>query len=324
MGEESLQDRIEKYLLGELSPIESEQIETDMGTNPELAERVEVQRLGLMGLQRLAAKDLIEKFEQWDNDLDDPIPPTTLPSTKPTYILWAWATAILLLVISTIAFWHFFQMEKMQQIQDSKNKEILQRDSSLLAIHHEFQRLQDSLATWMGQPRDSISAKEIKRLQDELDDKDKLLHDLESQQRVGKPEIALQFAGPRNETTRGPQKRNDPTLAKEETAFEAGNFSESLRLLKSIQMDDDRQELVKKRLPYALFYAKDYEAAIPAFLHILETDQFEEANAQWFLLLCYVATGQESEIRLMLHVILNSKNSKYHQKAIDLKKELKL
>ena len=95
-------------------------------------------------------------------------------------------------------------------------------------------------------------------------------------------------------------------------------------MLKSIPVNDLRQNQVRRRLPYSLFYAKDYGAAIPAFLYILETDQYEEANAQWYLLLCYVAIGQEIETRLMLHTILNGQNPKYHQKAGDLKKALDL
>ena len=209
-------------------------------------------------------------------------------------------------------------------MQPSGSEEIAQRDADIAALRVAFQQKQDSLLALLSLQRDSFSVIEIKRLRVEVDRKDRMLRDLETKRRAGKPLIAMQFAQSSDKRTRGADEGTDPTLLAEKKAFDAKDYAESIRLLKSIPAKDNRQEQVKQRLPYSLFYAKDYEAAIPLFLYILETDQYEEANAQWYLLLCYVATGKEAETRLMIHVILTSKNPKYYQNTTDLKKALNL
>ncbi|MDO8367156.1 MAG: hypothetical protein Q7T20_10190, partial [Saprospiraceae bacterium] len=236
--------------------------------------------------------------------------------------IWIWTSVILFLLLTTGTFWHFWQIEKVSQPQDSENREIAQRDSVISVMRIEFQQIQDSLSTLLSLPRDSFYVVEIKRLREEIDRKDNLLRTLETQRRAGKPQIAMQFAPSSNTSTRGGEDGSDPTLAAEKKAFEGKNFTESIRLLKSIPAKDPRQAEVTQRLPYSLFYANDFESAIPAFLDILETDQFEEANVQWNLLLCYVAIGEKSETRYLLHTILKNPKHKYHQKATDLKKAL--
>ncbi len=322
MAEEHLHDTIEKYLLGELSVQTRERLEVDMSKDPALREQVELQRLGLMGLQRLAAADLRQKFDQWDEDIDVPT-----PSINPNHNRWFWTAVTLFLLLITGTFWHFWQMGKVQQRPAQELLDAMRRDSIIAALRTGFQQKNDSLLSLINLPnaaKDSILILKIKRLQEEAGQKDKLLHDLELQHRTGKPQIAMQFATPSNTATRGDGEASDPTLTAEKKAFDAKDFAESIRLLKRIPANDPRQAEVIQRLPYSLFYAQDFEAAIPAFLDLLDADQFEEANVQWYLLLCYVATGQKAETRLMLHTILNNKNTKYHQKATDLKKALNI
>ena len=327
MAEGPLHDTIEKYLLGELSAPECRRLEALMATDPTLWEQVELQRLGLTGMERLAAADLRGQFDLWDKDLDEPRPPTASPPPRAAQNFWIWATATLILLLLAGTFWHFWQVGKVPQSQNSETHKIAQRDSLISAMRLTFELKQDSLTALMALPKegkDSVIVLEIKRLREALDLNERKLRDLESRRRAGKPLIAMQFAPPSNTSTRGGEEGSDSTLVAEKKAFDAKDFAESIRLLKSIPAKDSRQAEVTQRLPYSLFYAKDFEAAIPAFLDLLEKDQYEEANAQWHLLLCYVATGQALETRLMLHVILNGKNPKYHQKASDLKKTLNI
>lgn len=324
MAEEHLHDTIEKYLLGELPVADAQKLEADIAKDPALSEQVELQRLGLMGMQRLAAADLREQFDQWDRDLDEPKPPAVPPPPRNPQNFWIWTTAILLLLLTAGAFWHFSQLK---QTPDPQALLDLQRDSIIVALRADFQQKNDSLYGLLNLPasaKDSISINEIKRLKEEIDQKDKALRELETQKRAGKPLIAMQLApSPSGARTRG-ENEGDPTLAAEATAFKAGNYAESLRLLKSISAKDPRYAEVIQRLPYSLFYAKEYSAAIPAFLDLLEADQFEEMNAQWYLLWCYMAIGQKSETRYLLHSILKNPKHKYYKEAIELKSALKL
>ena len=325
MAEEPLHDVIEKYLMGELSPTASERLEAAMATDPALYEQVEIQRLALMGMQRLAAADLREKFDQWDEDLDAPTPIIASPPAKTNYNAWILMTVILFLLLIAGTFWHFRQMEKQQLSQQPESAEIARRDAVIEAMRLDFQQKQDSLTTLLGLPgssRDSVYTLEIKRLREEIESKDSMLKKMESQGRAGEPQIALQFASSPNEATRGAGTGTDPTLDAEEKAFKEKKFDESIRLLRSISRSDPRHEEVEQRLPYSLFYATDFVGAIPAFLDLLEADQYEEINVQWHLLLCYVAIGDKSQTRYLLHAILKNPKHKYYKEAADLKKVL--
>lgn len=327
MAEERLHDTIEKYLLGELPADDVQKLEADIASDPVLAEQVALQRLGLMGLQRLAAADLREQFDQWDQELDEPKPPAVPPPARNSQNFWIWTTAVSLLLLMAGAFWHFSQLKQLQQNPDPQALLNLQRDSIVLALKADFQQKNDSLSILVNLPasaKDSISVNEIKRLKEEIDQKDKALRDLETQKRAEKPLIAMQLAPASSDTRTRGDHEGDPTLAAEATAFNAGNYAESLRLLKSISQKDPRYAEVIQRIPYSLFYAKEYSAAIPAFLDLLEADQFEEMNAQWYLLLCYVATGQKSETRYLLHGILKNPKHKYYQNAVELKSVLNM
>jgi len=327
MAEEHLHDTIEKYLLGELPAADVQKLEADIANDPVLAEQVAIQRLGIMGLQRLAAADLREQFDQWDRDLDEPKPRSVPPPPRNPQNFWIWTTAVLLLLLSAGAFWHFSQLKQLQQIPDPQALLDLQRDSIIVALKADFQQKNDSLYALLNLPasaKDSISINEIKRLKEEIDQKDKALRELEIPKRAGKPLIAMQLAPPSSGTRTRGENEDDPTLAAEATAFKTSNYAESLRLLKSISTKDPRYAEVIQRLPYSLFYAKEYSAAIPAFLDLLEADQYEEMNAQWYLLWCYMATGQKAETRYLLHSILKNPKHKYYKEAIELKSTLKL
>jgi len=322
MAEEYLHDTIQKYLLGELPPLEREHLEANIDSDPALAEQVEIQRLAYMGLQRLAAADLRQKFDLWDDELDTPTLPQTPPPIQPNHDkLWIWTAVILLLLLLVGAFAHFWQVK---HTRNSEKSEVAQRDSIIAVMRIEFQQKQDSMSVLLSLPKDSLSVLEIKRLQEEIDRKDKSLRDLESKRRAGKPLIALQYAQPSNTNTRGGSRGTDPVLTDEAKAFKAKEFAESIRLLKSIPANDSRQAEVIQRLPYSLFYASHFDAAIPAFIDLLEVDQFKEIDVQWHLLLCYVAIGERSETRYLLHAILKNPKHKYYQQAIDLKKALNI
>lgn len=330
MAEEHLHDTIEKYLLGELSSAERERLEADIKGDPALFEQVEIQRLGLMGLQRLAAADLREKFDQWDEDLDVPLlltasPPPPLPNRN----IWVWTTAVLLLLLTAGAFWHFGQIKKERAIQEQERQEVALRDSLITVLQADYQRKANELTALLGMPsnsKDSIALLEIKRLREELDRKDQVLRNLESRRTAANLQIAMQLAPPSDIKTRGSGDSGDPTLDAVQKAYDAKDFSEAVRLLKSIPTNDSlRQTQVSAILPYALFYAQRFQEAIPEFRNLWAEDEVYEAmNAQGFLLLCYIAEGKTSEARQMRLTILKNPKHKYYPMANKLTDDLKI
>lgn len=313
MIDEQLRDTIEKYLFGELSKAESERLEADMTTDPALLEQVEIQRLGLMGMRRLAAADLKEKFARWDEELDAP-PPASPPSRRNP---WIWATIALLLLLTAGAFW---QTEKSRKIQEQEKQQIAQRDSLIIALRLDFQKTKDSLSALLNisnTSQDSFFTLEIKRLKKELHLKDQALRDLEGRLSAHNRQIAkLLSPPPPDRKTRNNSGDDDPALAAAKKAYNAADFEEAVRLLNEILKNDPQQAQAKELLPYAMFYAGHFREAIPAFLDLRERNQDYKStimDAEGYLLLCYIAEDQDLKAKqLRIAILSNLEHTHYY------------
>jgi hypothetical protein len=325
MVEESLHDRIEQYLLGQLSDAAASRFEAEMAANPALAEQVALQRLALMGMQRLAAREMRARFEQWDAETNDP-PEAAAPPDKARINPWFWTTIALLLLLAAGAFLYWGQIRKQRNEQALERRQIAAQDSLIEALKADFleksQALDALLAVQKG-GGDTLTRQEITRLRDELQRKDKILRDLERRRFAGKPQIAMQLAPP-PPRMRGSTDDPDRVLRAAKTAFEQARYSESVRLLNSIPTADPRQAQAMQLRPYALFYAGRYGEAISAFLTLWEQDADNEAmNAQGYLLLCYVAEGNLQAARPMRLIILQNPAHKFYKTAENLTETLR-
>lgn len=327
MVDENLHDKIERYLLGQLPPDEAGRLEADMAADPALADQVALQRLALAGMQRLVAREMRARFDQWDAELDAPTETASPPGpgallTNP----WAWATGILLLLLAVGAFWHFNQMEKMRGMADRENRDLALRDSMIAVLRADYEEKARLLETLLSEPsagNDSLARLEIKRLREELARKDRALRDLERQRSPGNAQIAMRLAPP-PPRMRGSGDDADAVLGAAKAAFDKPDFDEALRLLKNIPAADPRQAQVAQMLPYALFYAGRYREAIPAFLNLWEQDADNEAmNAQGYLMLCYIAEGNTQEARQMQLVIMQNSKHKFYKTAEEAGKEIR-
>jgi len=327
MVDENLHDKIEQYLLGQLPPDEAARLEADMAADPALADQVALQRLALAALQRLAAREMRARFDQWDAELDTPTETASPPG--PGAILtnpWAWATGILLLLLVVGAFWHFNQLAKLQGMADRENRALVLRDSMIEALRNDYEDKAQALEALLSAPGagdDSLAKLEIKRLREELERKDKALRELERRRSPGNAQIAMRLAPP-PPRMRGGADDADAVLGAAKTAFDKPDFNEAVRLLKSIPAADTRQAQVAQMLPYALFYSGRYREAIPAFLNLWEQDEDNEAmNAQGYLLLCHIAEGNVQEARQLRLVILQNPKHKYHKIALEVTENLR-
>ncbi|GAB4500444.1 MAG: hypothetical protein OHK0019_38880 [Saprospiraceae bacterium] len=319
MADERLHDTIEKYLLGQLSKEESSRLEADMAADPILFEQVEIQRLALMGMRRLAAADMKEKFTRWDKELDaQRLPP-------PNLNIWIWITGILLLLLTVGAFWHFTQLKKEHRDLEREQRKIAFRDSMIAVLQAAYREKATELEALIAQPGgDSLTLVEIKRLRDELDRKDKALRELEQRRPTGNRQVAMRLAPP-PPAVRGAGDDSDTELGAARKAFDKPDYNEAIQLLKSIPPGDPRQVQVTQLLPYALFYAGRFQEAIPAFLNLWEQDEDNEAtNAQGYLLLCYIAEGKMLEAKQMQLVIMQNPRHKFYQTAVEAGKEIRV
>lgn len=325
MVDENLHDKIERYLLGQLPPDETARLEADMAADPALAEQVALQRLGLMGMQRLAATGMRAKFDEWDADLDAPpataSPPVAVPA--PARNPWIWTTVALLLLLTAGALWHFGQIKKERAQAEQERRQITFRDSMIAVLQADYRAKAAELEALMVKPGgDSLSRLEIKRLRDELDRKDKALRELEQRRPAANRQVAMRLAPP-PARLRG-SGDDDPVIGAAKQAFEKPDYNEAVRLLKSIPPGDPRQAQVTQMLPYALFYAGRFQEAIPAFVNLWEQDEVNEAmNAQGYLLLCYIAEGKIPEARQMRLIILQNSRHKFYKTAMEAGREIR-
>lgn len=321
MVDEQLHDRIEQYLLGHLSATEAAQFEAQMKADPALADQVALQRLALQGLQRMAARDMRDRFEQWDAETEEVSPEPGSSPPKGRFNPWLWSTMILLLLLTAGAFLYFGQKQKEQTKLERERREIAFRDSLIDQLQADYRAKAtelDSLQKLQGIAGDSLTRLEMKRLGEELERKDKALRELERRRFSGKAQIAMNLAPPAPKfRSRG--SNDDAQIEGTRAAFEKSDFNEAVRLLKSIPANDARQAKVTQMLPYALFYAGKYREAIPAFIKLWEQDADNEyMNAQGYLLLCYLAEGNMQEARQMRMVILQDREHIFYDMARDL------
>ncbi len=326
MIEDNLHDKIEDYLLGRLPPDEAARLEVDMAADPALAEQVALQRLGLMGMQRLTAAGMGAKFDQWDADMDAPVTTASPPAgaSTPARNPWIWVTAALLLLLTAGAFWHFGQMRRERGEQEQDRRQIAFRDSIIAALQADYRTKAAELEALMAKPGgDSLTLLEVKRLRDELDRKDKALRKLEQRRPAGNRQVAMRLAPP-PPRTRGGWDDADAVLGAAKTAFDKPDYDEAIRLLKSIPPGDPRQAQVTQMLPYALFYAGRFQEAKSAFVNLWEQDEDNEAmNAQGYLLLCYIAEGKMLEAKQIRLVIMQNPRHKFYQTAVEAGKEIR-
>jgi len=326
MVDENLHDKIEQYLLGQLPPDEAARMEVGIAEDPALAEQVALQRLGLMGMQRLAAAGMRAKFDEWDADMDSPSaspsPPDTAP--PPPGNPWIWATFALLLLSAAGAFWYYGQIKKERGEREQERRQIAFRDSMIAVLQAGYREKAAELEALTVKPRgDSLTLLEIKRLQDELGRKDKALRELEQRRPAGNRQVAMRLAPP-PPAVRGGWDDSDTVLGAAREAFDKRDYNEAIRLLKGISSGDPRQVQVTQMLPYALFYAGRFQESIPAFLNLWEQDEDDEMmNAQGYLMLCYIAEGKMLEAKQMQLVIMQNRGHKFYETAVEAGNEIK-
>ena len=317
MDDAQRHDKIEKYLLGELSPDESSRFEADIKADPALYEQVEIQRMGLLGLQRLAHADLRGKFAKWDEELDaDPVPNIK----KEGFGFWMWTTVVLCLLLLAGIFLHFQQLKKIHIKQDQEKGENTRRDSTIKALQFAVQQKEAELEGNNG----LVSQTEINQLREEIKSKERAIDKLKNDLPFGNRKTALLFAqlSDDRQNIRGSSQAGDSTLRAASTAYEASNFSQAINLLKQIPFNDPRYDDVIKILPFALFYDGRFSEAIEAFTKLQQKNQYLADKAGWFIVLCHLSEGRKAAAQKGITAILNDPQHRFLQNATILKEIL--
>lgn len=323
MDDQNIHDTIEKYLLGELSLAEKARLESNMAADPDLREQVELKRLTWMGMQRLAGAELSGHFARWDEDLD--AQSNAPPAPPRAFNVWTWISSLLLFLLAGGAFWHFRQINAVQQEREQEQREIARRDSIIAILKADIDRKEVELKDWLakaGAGSDSSIQQEIAKRRAELLRLDKALRE----RQTGTDPASRKIAGLAPERRKfGKRGDSSDPIAAAGKALDEDRFVEAEQLLKSIPPDDEgRQASVIRMLPYALFFNDKYGEAAQAFAKLKEVDRSEAQTADIFLLLAYRGDGRLAHARAVRADILKNPGHKYYQKALDLGKELGL
>lgn len=325
MDDQQLHDTIEQYLLGTLPPAESARLEADMEQDAALFQQVQIQRLGLMGLQRLAGAELREKFDRWDDDLDDgpPQAPTLSPGPSQPTDVWRWSTIALILLLATGIFWYWVKIRPVQQQQAAEQSEITRRDSLIRALETDIQAQQSTLNNLLRQSQsgaDTALQSEIKRLRSELDQKDQTLFE---QKKGGAPRNKpMAYAAPK--PPKFSKRGGEGVIAQAEDALDNGRYAEAEKLLKGIGPGEAAlQKDVTRLLPYALFYQGKYGEAAIGFIQLKTEDKFSVKTSEWYIALCYANEGRTAFAQQALTPILDNPKHPYYDDAVKLRDKLK-
>jgi hypothetical protein len=139
-----------------------------------------------------------------------------------------------------------------------------------------------------------------------------------------KPLAMAYYKIPPNDQLRGDQAASQPnsTLELARTAFYQKNYPKASALLEpeSLVSSDDASRYLRA---HARFNAKLYQKAANDFLKLQQSFEYKY-DAQWNLLLCYLALGPEKEmaIKQLLQQMTSNKDHPFYTEARKIKSQL--
>lgn len=324
MVDERLHDRIEKYLLGELSSEERARLEEEMANDPEVREQMEIQKLALMGIKEYAASDMREKFRQWDRELDEKFLAFPTPGDRSArFRFLAWAAALLLFLLATLTIMYIQQTKKVRKNEEWKEREMAVRDSLILALKTGILEKQAELNSIRSDHPDSLFLRELRLLREEVSRMEQKVRELEKLRLLRNKQLALALA-PEPESsiplTRGESEGMHPLLDAAFTAYDSARFEDAVNLLQNIPPSDTLlRPGVLQVLPFALFYSGRFKGAAATFTELMNTGRYEKKRAEGYLMLCHLALDQSMEARKILSSIQKDAAHPFYQQALKLK-----
>ncbi|MCA0237142.1 MAG: hypothetical protein LCH81_12225 [Bacteroidetes bacterium] len=320
MSEEQLHDKIEQFLLLELSPDEATAFEAEIENDAALKTQVEKQRLALLGLERLATFDLKEKFDTWEAEIHTTESPGNAPTPR-AFNVWKWISTGLLALLAVAV------LLLVKQRPDKETGPVkTDSQDSLIALTAEFQRMKDQRDSLMSAPKiaeDSLLQVRLLLLQEELEQKDRQIRVLQNKgNRPNRQYAALFVPAFKEYNTRGD---DDVLITNIKKAYNAQNFKQADALILTIPKDDPRREELIYIIPYVFFYVGKYEAAIPELLKLKEEEQYEASRIDWYLLLCYTADMQKHGVKagMLLKEITSKPGHEFYGEAKKLEARLR-
>lgn len=108
--------------------------------------------------------------------------------------------------------------------------------------------------------------------------------------------------------------------------FDHGKYKKAASAFEAIRPDNAHYEIAQRLLAHSYFRLKQFDKAIETFEGIItrtEINDISHQNAEWYLLLSYLADEQQGkEFDGLMNTIINNKNHNQNRKAIQLREKL--
>ncbi len=296
---ETLYEKIEAYLLGELDTETNQAFEAALKTNKELADQVEMQRFEHVVMELLLEKDLRQEMVEWGKE--DAAPNVAVQSNnqksefsvvkggaKNRRWFYALAAAASLALIAVVGWW--------------LNKKPISPNEPSTESKGEFSQKIDTPSVKTQTIPSNVTSTKTKESVREKGEKQKLDNRMptnnENEIAVLSPDEGTKYAkiaeknynadAPSFETREIKNTESETILNKAIKAYNQKSYENTVDLLKNLPPTDDNFEGIKV-LAHAYFQLKQYGNAATSFETVLNmSGKGYRATAQWYLLLSYL------------------------------------
>ncbi len=285
---------IQKYLDGLLSDSETADLESRLAKEPELMEELKSQQLERQVMDELVARELKERMRQWDTQL-----PNTSPSFFKKGLRPLWLASLLLLLAAAALFWFFQKNINTQETAPAQEQETPapavagQEPANLPA-----QEIDTKPPSQLPAPKNQPAYREIAQKQyDPL------------------RAITLNLKG----TGTSPD-AIDEAMQSADQAYQQGDLEKAIQQTLPVVAGNPNISRLQLILGKLYFENGEYEKAIGVLKPISEKPTVHASEAQWNLLLAYLARyeSHKNECRKLLGEILSDPSHFGYKKAQEL------
>lgn len=321
MTDQQLIEKIEAYLAGKLSSADTHAFEADIKTNPVLAEEVELQRLSMLGIDRLAELDLRESFAQWriEAEAQPPPPPDSIPLETKTTSFTPHAIAIGLFLLIAVAFLlRRYYEQKLEQVQKSRR----QTEQALLDANLRIEELE----TEVNQLREDLRNVREDSMPGSKTDKNRLPRPTDyAAVSLAKKEL-LAYASEFDVAVRGAKSDAGPAknrLNSANTAIKNLQFARGERILEGIGPADLQYQPALAMLAYVYVQRNKPREAVSTYRKYMKFDS-DQDKTDWNLCLFYLSDYPyyKTEFQTLLNKILGDSDHFYYSRANALRAQL--
>jgi tetratricopeptide (TPR) repeat protein len=309
MIDDILCEKIDAYIMGQLTVGEVRELELLINTNSKVKEQFEIQRISHLAMERLRTNDLKKKFAEWEGQhehklkfgIENKIDKTI--KFKYKWLAPAIAASVICTVITaSLLYWFKKTDDVTQTIVATKPKNNL-----------------DSIRK-AGQIATLDSTKHINASKSPVNKKQNQISDYKSIANLAFVEEDF------NQTLMGMQEdeKNNPYIEAVKL-YQATKYKDVLKILEK-QIAGNEQEYLYLR-GYTYYKLKEYQKAINDFKQFRQFKISDrKIDAIWCEVFCLIPLMPESNVALskVLNEIISDPNNTYNQKAKKVQAELNL